>query len=49
MNALANSGLSAATQACLKADFGTVGSKYTPLPCCRGAKKPAAKPRAKKK
>ena len=47
INALANSALSAATQARLKADFGTVGSKCTPLPCCRGAKK-SKKPRAKK-
>ena len=47
MNALANSALPAAAQARLKADFGTVGSKCTPLPCCRGPKKPK-KPRAKK-
>ncbi len=47
MNALANSGLSADACARLKADFGTVASKCTPLPCCRGAKKPK-KPRAKK-
>ena len=43
MNALANSGLPAAAEARLKADFGTVGSKCTPLPCCRGPKKPRAK------
>ena len=43
MNALANSALPAAAQARLKADFGTVGSKCTPLPCCRGSKKPRAK------
>ena len=52
MNALANSGLSAGACARLKADFGTVGSKCTPLPCCRGpkkSKKSSAKPQAKKK
>ena len=48
MNALANSGLSADACARLKADFSTVASKCTPLPCCRGSSKKSKKPRAKK-
>ena len=44
--ALANSGLPAAAQARLKADFGHIKPKNPPLPCC-GSKK-SKKPRAKK-
>ena len=37
-NALSKSGLSAADQARIKADFGFVKEKCKPLPCCGGKK-----------
>ena len=49
--ALANSGLPAAAQARLKADFGHIKPKNPPLPCCgsKKSKKPSAKKAPKKK
>ena len=46
--ALANSGLPAAAQARLKADFGHIKPKNPPLPCCGSKKTSSKKPSAKK-